>query len=104
MLVVHPTFHVSKLKPIHDNKKRKDKKQAYHQRFDIIKHNIIKEVECILATRKTKQIGNQYLIKWKGCHPKESHWMKLAYLDHLLKMVENFEWELGHETGNGKMH
>jgi hypothetical protein len=54
MLVVHPTFYVSKLKQIHDNKKRKDRKQAYHPRFDLIEHKIAREVECILAIRQTE--------------------------------------------------
>jgi hypothetical protein len=30
--------------------------------------------------------------------------VKLAYLDHLLKVVEKFEWELGHEIRDEKMH
>jgi hypothetical protein len=101
-LVGHPTFHVSKLKPIHDNKKRKDQKQTYHPRFYLIEHKIVRDVECTLTTRQSKQIANQYLVKWKGCHPKESHLVKFAYLDHLVKMVEKFEWELGHEMETKK--
>jgi hypothetical protein len=50
-LVAHLTFHMSKLKPIHENKKGKDQKQAYHPRFDIIEHKPRRETECILAAR-----------------------------------------------------
>jgi hypothetical protein len=50
-LVAHLTFHVSKLKPIHEDKKRKDHKHAYHPRFDYIEHMFVGEVKCILATR-----------------------------------------------------
>jgi len=71
-LVAHSTFHVSKLKPIHEDKKRKDKKQAYHPRFDLIEHKLVGEMECILVVRQTRRIGKQYLVKWKGCHPKKS--------------------------------
>jgi hypothetical protein len=53
-LVAHSTFHVSKLKPIHEDKKRKDQKQAYHPRFDLIGHKFAREVECILAARQTR--------------------------------------------------
>jgi hypothetical protein len=91
-LVVHPTFHVSKLKPFNEDKRRKDRKHAYHPRFDLIKHKLTREAKCILATRHTKCIGKQYLVKWKRCHLKESQWVKLGYLDHLLEMVDKFEW------------
>jgi hypothetical protein len=90
--VVHPTFHVSKLKPFNEDKRRKDRKHAYHPRFDLIKHKLTKEAKCILATRHTKCIGKQYLVKWKRCHLKESQWVKLGYLDHLLEMVDKFDW------------
>ncbi len=49
-LVAHLTFHVSKLKPIHEDERKKDQKQAYHQRFDLIEHKFVKEVGCILVT------------------------------------------------------
>jgi hypothetical protein len=45
--VAHSTFHVSKLKLFHENKKNKNKKHAYHLRFDIIEHRLVGEVECI---------------------------------------------------------
>jgi len=51
MLVAHPTFYVSKLKLIHEEKKKKDRKQTYHLGFDLIEHKLIGEVEYILPTR-----------------------------------------------------
>jgi hypothetical protein len=71
MLVAHPTFHVSKLKSIHEDKKRKDQKHAYHLGFDLIEHKLVGEVECILTAKQTRKIGKQHLVKWKRCHPKK---------------------------------
>jgi len=71
MLVAHLTFHVSKLMLIHEDKKRKDQKHAYHPRFDLIEHKLVGEVECILTAKQTTRIGKQYSVKWKGCHQKE---------------------------------
>lgn len=45
--VAHSTFHVSKLKLFYKNKKKNNKKHAYHLRFDIIEHRLLGEVECI---------------------------------------------------------
>jgi hypothetical protein len=53
-LVAHLTFHVSKLKLVHEEKKKKDWKQAYHLGFDLIEHKLLGEMECILATRQTR--------------------------------------------------
>jgi hypothetical protein len=43
-LVAHSTFHVSKLKLVHEDKKRKDWKHAYHLIFDLIKHKLVGEI------------------------------------------------------------
>jgi hypothetical protein len=45
--VAHSTFHVFKLKLFYKNKKKKNKKHAYHLRFDFIEHKLVGEVECI---------------------------------------------------------
>ncbi len=104
MLVAHPTFRVSKLKQIHENKKRKDQKHAYHLGFDLIEHKLVGEVECILTTKQTRKIGKQYLVKWKGCHPKKFQWVKFAHLNHLPEMVKKFEHECGHKMWKRKAH
>jgi hypothetical protein len=46
-----------------ENKKKKDRKQTYNSRFDIIEHKLIGEVECILGAKQTKHLGKQYFIK-----------------------------------------
>jgi hypothetical protein len=61
-------------------------------------------MECIQVARQTRGIDKQYLVKWKGCHPKKSQWVKLAHLNHLPEMVKKFEPERGHEMGNRKAH
>ncbi len=43
----HSSFHVFKLKLFYKNKKKKNKKHAYHLKFDIIEHRLVGEVECI---------------------------------------------------------
>jgi hypothetical protein len=53
----HPTFHVSKLKSIHDDKKKKDHKYAYHPIFDFTEHKLVGEIECILTMKQTRQIN-----------------------------------------------
>jgi hypothetical protein len=45
------TFHVSKLKLLHEDKKKKDRKQAYHPRFNLIEHKFVREVKHILIVR-----------------------------------------------------
>jgi hypothetical protein len=61
-------------------------------------------MECIQVARQIKGVDKQYLVKWKGCHPKESQWVKLAHLNHLPKMVKKFEQERGHKMGKRKAH
>ncbi len=95
---------MSKLKLIHDDKKRKDHKHAYHPIFDFIEHKLVGEIECILIMKQTRRINKYYLVKWQGCHLKEFQWVKLAHLDHLPKVVGKFEHEHGHEVGNIKTH
>ncbi len=65
MFMAHPTFHVSKLKSFHKYKKNKDKKQAYHLRFDTIEHRFASEVECTMGVKETRSLGKQYIVKWK---------------------------------------
>lgn len=73
--VVHPTFHVSKLKPFKANDKRPERKHEYHKGFNLMEHWIATKIECILGAKQTQRCGKQYLIKWKGCHPKEAQWL-----------------------------
>jgi hypothetical protein len=57
-----------------------------------------------LGVKQTRYLGNQYIIKWKACHLKETQWVKLGHLDHLLKIVKMFKLEKEHEVEQNKTH
>ncbi len=98
-------FHVSKLKSFKaSNDKRPERKHEYDKGFNLMEHRITIEIECILDAKQTRRCGKKYLIKWKGCHPKEAQWVSLSHLNHLPKMVQKFEMEKRHELGHKKSH
>jgi hypothetical protein len=68
--IAHPTFHVSKLKLFKANDKRLKRKHEYHKGFNFMEHWLTAEIECILSVKQTQRCGKQYIIKWKGCHPR----------------------------------
>ncbi len=79
----------------HKYKKIKDKKQAYHPRFDTIEHRFASEVKCTMGAKQTRSLGKQYLIKWMWCHLKKVRCVKLDHLDHQLEMPKKFELKKG---------
>jgi hypothetical protein len=56
-----------------------------------IEHKLVVKIKGILHAKQTCFRGNEYLVKYKGFHHKETVWMKHAHLDHLPKMVNKFE-------------
>jgi len=102
--MAHLTFHVSKLKLFKMDDKKPERKQKYHKGFNLMEHQLTAKIECILGAKQTQKCGKQYLIKWKGCHPKVAQWVSLSHLNHLPKMIKKFETEKGHELGHKKSH
>jgi hypothetical protein len=50
---------------------------------DVIEHKLAIEIKGILHAKQTHFKGEEYLMKYKGCHHKEVIWMKPIQLDHL---------------------
>jgi hypothetical protein len=76
-LKIHPVFHVSMLKPFHED--MKDPSRSESQRAPpIVTKSFDKEVDEILADRVVRRRGvppcKQYLIKWKGLPESEATW------------------------------
>ncbi len=67
--------------------------------MDTIEYKLVAKIEGIFHMRQTCFISEEYLVKYKGYHHKETMWMKHAHLDHLLDMVTKFEHERGHKFG-----
>jgi hypothetical protein len=55
-----------------------------------------------MGVKQTKHLGKQYSVKWKGYNQKEATWVRPSHWDHLLEMVDKFEWERKHELGQNK--
>ena len=80
-LNLHPTFHVSFLKPYHSDPSP-NKVQA-KRNSPLVRVEFSKEIASILQDRK---IGNrknkwtEYLVQWKGTPVSEASWVKGATL------------------------
>jgi RNase H-like domain found in reverse transcriptase/Reverse transcriptase (RNA-dependent DNA polymerase)/Integrase zinc binding domain/Chromo (CHRromatin Organisation MOdifier) domain/Retroviral aspartyl protease len=93
---IHKTFHVSKLKPYHDNDNKlfPDREQNVRPAPDIIDDHDEYEVETIL-NKRVRRYGRgqrvEYLVKWKGYPLHESTWLPLSQLDNAKEMIDEYE-------------
>ena len=60
---VHPTFHVSLLKPFKEDTLWPDRKQVIQPPPDLVGDHLEYEVEGILKCRNHKRKGKEYLVK-----------------------------------------
>ena len=88
---VHPTFHVSLLKPFKEDTLRLDRKQVIRPPPNLVGDHLEYEVEGILKCRNHKRKGKGYLVKWRGYHEKEATWVAAKDMVHTMEIVERFE-------------
>ena len=76
-LKIHPVFHVSYLKPYHEDKD--DQSRGFSKRAPtVVVTSYDKEVEHVLANRVIRRRGvppaTEYLVKWNGLPKSEASW------------------------------
>ncbi|KAL6213565.1 hypothetical protein ACLB2K_013012 [Fragaria x ananassa] len=76
-LKIHPVFHVSMLKPFHEDEEDPSRTVSYWAPTTIVS-SFDKEVDEILADRVIRHRGvpsyKEYLIKWRGLLDTEANW------------------------------
>jgi hypothetical protein len=81
-LRVHPTFHVSLLKPV--------SRDASRPPADLVHNEPEFEVEAVLKSKQLKGREWEYLVKWKGYHPIEASWVNESDMEHAQEAIEEF--------------
>jgi hypothetical protein len=81
-LRVHPTFHVSFLKPVTHNASRSNRKHNSRPPPNLVHNEPKFEVEVVLKSRQLKGQEREYLVKWKGYHPIEASWVNESNMEH----------------------
>ncbi|RVW86084.1 Transposon Tf2-12 polyprotein [Vitis vinifera] len=92
-LKIHPVFHVSYLKPYHEDKD--DPSRGLSKRAPTaVVTSYDKEVEHILADRVIRRRGGppatEYLVKWKGLPESEASWEPADALWQFQEQIERF--------------
>jgi hypothetical protein len=71
-LRIHPTFHVSLLKPVSHDASRPNREQNSRPALDLVHNEPEFEVEAVLKSRQLRGREREYLVKWKGYHAIEA--------------------------------
>ena len=92
-LKIHPVFHVSYLKPYHEDKD--DPSRGLSKRAPTaVVTSYDKEVEHIIADRIIRRRGvppaTEYLVKWKGLPESEASWEPANALWQFQEQIERF--------------
>ena len=90
-LKVHPTFHVSPLKPLKEDTLWPNRKKMIRPPPDLVGDHLEYEVEGILKCRNQKHKGKEYLVKWRGFHEKETTSVAAKNLVNAKEVVKRFE-------------
>jgi hypothetical protein len=88
---VHPTLHVSLLKPFKEDTLWPNRKQVIRPPPDLVGDHLEYEVEGILKCRNHKRKGKEYLVKWRGFHEKEATWVAARDMVNAKEIVKRFE-------------
>ena len=99
---VHPTFHVSLLKPFKEDTIWTGRKQVIRPPPDLVGDHLEYEVEGILKCRNHKRKGKEYLVKWRGFHEKESTWVAAKDMVNAKEVVKRFEETRAKGSNNKK--
>jgi len=89
-LRVHPTFHVSLLKPIAHDASKPNWEHNSRPPPDLVHNEPEFQVEAVLKSRQLKGQKREYLIKWKGYHPIEASWVNESNMEHAQEAIEEF--------------
>ena len=95
-LKIHPVFHVSNLKPYHEDKEDPDRGISTRAPTTVVT-SYDKEVDYIIADQVLRknnfQRYKEYLVKWKGLLESEASWEPVNTLWQFQKQIERFQAE-----------
>jgi len=89
-LRIHPTFHVSLLKPVTHDASRPNREHNSRPPPDLIHSELKFEVEVVLKSRQLRGQKREYLVKWKGYHPIKASWVNEFDMEHAQEAIEEF--------------
>ena len=101
---VHPTFHVSLLKPFKEDTLEPNRKQVIRPPLELVGEHLEYEVEGILKSRNLKHKGKEYLVKWRGYHEKEATWVAAKDMLNAKELVDSFEKGRGSNNKKQRRH
>jgi hypothetical protein len=81
-LRVHPTFHVSFLKPVSRDASRPNREHNSRPPLNLIHNEPEFEVEAVFKSRQLRGREQEYLVKWKRYHPIEASWINELDMEH----------------------
>jgi hypothetical protein len=87
-LRVHPTFHVSLLKPVFRDASRPNREYNSRPPPDLVHNEPKFEVEAVLKSRQLRGREREYLVKWKGYHPIEASWVNESDMEHAQEAIK----------------
>jgi len=93
-LKVHPTFHVSILKPIARNASRPNWKHNSRPPPYLVHNELKFEVEVVLKLKQLRGREREYLVKWKGYHQIEASWVNESDMEHAQEAIKEFHTRL----------
>ena len=100
-LKIHPVFHVSNLKPYHEDKEDLGRGISTRAPTTVVT-SYDKEVDYIMADRVLRknnfQPYKEYLVKWKGLPESEASWEPENTLWQFQKQIEQFRAERATRT------
>jgi hypothetical protein len=88
---MHPTFHVSLLKPFKKNTLWLDRKKVIRPTSNLVGDHLEYEVEGIFKCRNHKQKLKEFLVKWQRFHEKKVIWVMAKDMVKAKEIVVCFE-------------
>ncbi|KAH9686696.1 hypothetical protein KPL70_014459 [Citrus sinensis] len=100
-LKIHPVFHVSLLKPYHEDMGEPSRGESRHAPTAVVTA-FDKDVDYIIADRTISRRGvpahNEYLVKWKNLPESKATWEREDDLWQFAEHIQNFKHESATRT------